>query len=69
MTAQTRWEVSVLNVHNRRCKFMVIVSEGRVVLLPPPGEACIVPTRSVEPLCAAIQEADAVARQRGGHES
>jgi hypothetical protein len=64
---RTRWEITVYDAKPRFRTLALAVSEGRVVLLPPPGEGLVIPAYSIQQLRWALADANAFAtRARGG---
>lgn len=61
--ARMAWEVPVLDVRDRRRMLVVVIADGQVVMLGPPGEAWTVPPESDAVLIDALRAARAVARQ------
>jgi hypothetical protein len=61
MNGKTSWDVPVVDGLDRERTLVVTVSEGRVAILPPPGEGFYLPTRSVWQLHEAIREASIAA--------
>ncbi len=57
MNGKSSWDVPVVDGLDRERTLVVTVSEGRVAILPPPGEGFYLPTRSVWQLHEAIREA------------
>jgi hypothetical protein len=61
MSAQDIWEVPVVDALERDRTLVVTVSDGRVAVLPPPGEGFYLPAQSVWQLHEAIRAAAIVA--------
>jgi hypothetical protein len=61
MNGKTSWDVPVVDGLDRERTLVVTVSEGRVAILPPPGEGFYLPSRSVWQLHEAIREASIAA--------
>lgn len=57
MIPELFWEIPVVDGLNRERNLMVTVSEGRVVLLPPPGEGFTLPLQSISRLGEALRAA------------
>lgn len=60
-----RWEIPVWDPAGRPRTFIVVVSEaGDVVLRPPPGESCVLPTTAADQrLMTAVYEAREIGLQ------
>jgi hypothetical protein len=61
MEPQMIWDVPVVDGLDRQRSLVVTVSEGRVAVLPPPGEGFYLPPQSVWQLHEAIRAASLVA--------
>lgn len=65
MSAQEIWEVPVVDVRDRERTLVVTVSDGRVAVVPPPGEGFYLPAQSVWQLHEAVRAAAIVAMKTG----
>lgn len=65
MSAQETWEVPVVDILDRERTLVVAVSDGRVALVPPPGEGFYLPAQSVWQLHEAVRAAAIVAMKAG----
>jgi hypothetical protein len=61
MNAQEIWEVPVVDTLDRERTLVVTVSDGRVAVVPPPGEGFYLPAQSVWQLHEAVRAAAIVA--------
>jgi len=61
MSAQDIWEVPVVDTLDRERTLVVTVSDGRVAVVPPPGEGFYLPAQSVWQLHEAVRAAAIVA--------
>jgi hypothetical protein len=65
MSAQEIWEVPVVDGLDRERTLVVTVSDGRVAVVPPPGEGFYLPAQSVWQLHEAVRAAAIVAMKAG----
>ena len=65
MGPQETWEVPVVDALDRQRTLMVTVSDGRVAVVPPPGEGFYLPAQSVWQLHEAVRAAAIVAMKAG----
>jgi hypothetical protein len=61
MRAQETWEVPVVDALDRERTLVVTVSDGRVAVVPPPGEGFYLPAQSVWQLHEAVRAAAIIA--------
>jgi hypothetical protein len=66
MGAQETWEVPVVDGLDRERTLVVTVSDGRVAVVPPPGEGFYLPAQSVWQLHEAVRAA-AIVAMRANH--
>lgn len=57
MSAQESWTVPVVDTLDRDRTLVVTVSDGRVAVVPPPGEGFYLPAQSVWQLHEAVRAA------------
>lgn len=59
----TEWEVPVLNILTSKAGMLLVqASDGRVVMVPPPGTGYVVPPESLPILRDALNVAESVAK-------
>lgn len=61
MSVQESWDVPVVDALNRERTLVVAVSDGRIAVVPPPGEGFYLPAQSVWQLHEAVRAAAIVA--------
>lgn len=54
---RNEWTINCRDLHGRRRQLTVFASRGRVVLVPPPGEATVLEPLEVGRLRAALRDA------------